>query len=96
MVKFKLTCNVIINLIQELVKRYSEFINFPIYLWASKEVDVEVPADEDESSEEEESCMHNPIYFLVINSNSLVLVAESISVFCVYSIFGLTYLSLDH
>uniref|UniRef100_A0A5B7AYB7 Endoplasmin homolog n=1 Tax=Davidia involucrata TaxID=16924 RepID=A0A5B7AYB7_DAVIN len=40
--------------LKELVKRYSEFINFPIYLWASKEVDVEVPADEDESSDEEE------------------------------------------
>ncbi|KAL1343956.1 hypothetical protein HN51_017872 [Arachis hypogaea] len=45
--------------LKELVKKYSEFINFPIYLWASKEVDVEVPADEDdessESSSEEES-----------------------------------------
>ncbi|KAG8632332.1 endoplasmin homolog [Manihot esculenta] len=40
--------------LKELVKKYSEFINFPIYLWASKEVDVEVPADEDESSDEEE------------------------------------------
>ncbi|CAN6481324.1 unnamed protein product [Victoria cruziana] len=39
--------------LKELVKRYSEFINFPIYLWASKEVDVEVPADEDESTDEE-------------------------------------------
>lgn len=39
-----------------MVKKYSEFINFPIYLWASKEVDVEVPSD-DESSEEDESCM---------------------------------------
>ena len=38
------------------MKKYSEFINFPIYLWASKEVDVEVPADEDESTEEEEAC----------------------------------------
>ncbi|THG15926.1 hypothetical protein TEA_008961 [Camellia sinensis var. sinensis] len=28
--------------LKELVKRYSEFINFPIYLWAIKEVDVEV------------------------------------------------------
>lgn len=37
------------------MKKYSEFINFPIYLWASKEVDVEVPADEAESSDEEES-----------------------------------------
>ena len=37
------------------MKKYSEFINFPIYLWATKEVDVEVPADEEESTEEEES-----------------------------------------
>ncbi|XXG40321.1 hypothetical protein AAC387_Pa01g1067 [Persea americana] len=41
--------------LKELVKKYSEFINFPIHLWASKEVDVEVPADEDESAEEEET-----------------------------------------
>ncbi|VAI81297.1 unnamed protein product [Triticum turgidum subsp. durum] len=41
--------------LKDLVKKYSEFINFPIYLWATKEVDVEVPADEEESSEEEES-----------------------------------------
>jgi heat shock protein beta len=41
--------------LKDLVKRYSEFINFPIYLWATKEVDVEVPADEEESSEDEES-----------------------------------------
>ncbi|KAL5780708.1 hypothetical protein ACOSQ2_011445 [Xanthoceras sorbifolium] len=39
--------------LKDLVKKYSEFINFPISIWASKEVDVEVPADEDESSEEE-------------------------------------------
>ncbi|KAJ4840684.1 heat shock protein 90 [Turnera subulata] len=39
--------------LKDLVKKYSEFINFPIYLWASKEVEVEVPADEDESTEEE-------------------------------------------
>ncbi|KAL0366023.1 UNVERIFIED_CONTAM: Endoplasmin [Sesamum radiatum] len=38
------------NKLKELVKRYSQFINFPIHLWASKEVDEEVPADEDESS----------------------------------------------
>lgn len=49
------------SFLQELVKKYSEFINFPIYLWATKEVDVEVPADEDDSSEDEESCMHNGI-----------------------------------
>ncbi|OWM74970.1 endoplasmin homolog [Punica granatum] len=41
--------------LKDLVKKYSEFINFPIYLWASNEVDVEVPADDDESSDEEES-----------------------------------------
>ncbi|KAE8674791.1 Endoplasmin-like protein [Hibiscus syriacus] len=41
--------------LKELVKKYSEFINFPIYIWASKEVDVEVPADEDDSSDEEEN-----------------------------------------
>lgn len=42
------------------MKRYSEFINFPIYIWGSKEVDVEVPADEDdESSEEEDTSMYN-------------------------------------
>jgi heat shock protein beta len=41
--------------LKELVKRYSEFINFPISLWASKETDVEVPADEDESADEEET-----------------------------------------
>ncbi|GMJ07020.1 SHEPHERD, HEAT SHOCK PROTEIN 90.7, HEAT SHOCK PROTEIN 90-7 [Hibiscus trionum] len=41
--------------LKELVKKYSEFINFPIYIWASKEVDVEVPADEDDSGDEEET-----------------------------------------
>ncbi|KAL1820762.1 hypothetical protein ACET3Z_015631 [Daucus carota] len=40
--------------LKELVKKYSEFINFPIFLWASKEVDVEVPADEDDSSDDDE------------------------------------------
>ncbi|CAL5050177.1 unnamed protein product [Urochloa decumbens] len=40
--------------LKDLVKRYSEFINFPIYLWSTKEVDVEVPADEEETSDEEE------------------------------------------
>ncbi|KAK4752829.1 hypothetical protein SAY87_021627 [Trapa incisa] len=40
--------------LKDLVKTYSEFINFPIHLWASKEVDVEAPAD-DESGDEDES-----------------------------------------
>lgn len=39
---------------QELVKKYSEFINFPIYLWASKEIDVEVPVEENEDPEDVE------------------------------------------
>ena len=47
------------------MKRYSEFINFPIYLWPTKEVDVEVPADDEETSEEEESSKSsiNVIFF---------------------------------
>ncbi|KAE8704211.1 Endoplasmin-like protein [Hibiscus syriacus] len=43
------------NKLKELVKTYSEFINFPISIWASKEVDVEVPADEYDSGDEEET-----------------------------------------
>ncbi|CAH8391754.1 unnamed protein product [Eruca vesicaria subsp. sativa] len=39
--------------LKDLVKRYSEFINFPIHLWASKEVENEVSVEEDESAEEE-------------------------------------------
>ncbi|OIT20902.1 PREDICTED: endoplasmin homolog [Nicotiana attenuata] len=46
--------------LKDLVKKYSEFINFPIYLWASKEVEKEVPADEDESSDEEETSETSP------------------------------------
>ncbi|RAL53148.1 hypothetical protein DM860_006820 [Cuscuta australis] len=41
--------------LKDLVKKYSEFINFPISLWASKEVEKEVPADEDDTDEEETS-----------------------------------------
>merc|ERR1712060_751147 len=40
-----------------LIKRYSEFINFPIYLYTTKEEEEEVPieeGDEEESEEEEE------------------------------------------
>ena len=41
--------------LKELVAKYSEFINFPIYLYASKEVDVpaDEAADESEVSDEE-------------------------------------------
>ncbi|XP_031124709.1 endoplasmin homolog [Ipomoea triloba] len=41
--------------LKDLVKRYSQFINFPIHLWASKEFEKEVPADEDDVEEEETS-----------------------------------------
>jgi heat shock protein beta len=33
--------------LEELVRRYSQFINFPIYLWKSKTVTEEIPADEE-------------------------------------------------
>lgn len=40
--------------IKELVQRYSEFINFPIYLWTKKEVSKEVEVEDDEVPKEEE------------------------------------------
>ncbi|KAL9260885.1 Endoplasmin-like protein [Drosera capensis] len=46
--------------LKELVKKYSEFINFPIYLWASKSVEKEVPADDDEAADEDESPESSP------------------------------------
>jgi len=40
--------------IKNLVKKYSEFINFPIYLWSSHEEDREVPLTEEELRAEKE------------------------------------------
>ncbi len=37
--------------VKQLIKKYSQFINFPIYLWTSKSVEEEVPV-EDESKED--------------------------------------------
>jgi len=37
-----------------LIKRYSEFINFPIYLYTTKEEEEEVPIEEGDDEEEEE------------------------------------------
>lgn len=40
--------------IEQLVKKYSQFINFPIYLWSSKTETVEEPIEEDEEAAAEE------------------------------------------
>ncbi|XP_041852182.1 endoplasmin [Melanotaenia boesemani] len=40
--------------IKNLVKKYSQFINFPIYVWASKTETVEEPIEEDAEAEETE------------------------------------------
>lgn len=32
--------------VRQLIKKYSQFINFPIYLWSSKQVEEEVPVEE--------------------------------------------------
>jgi heat shock protein beta len=40
--------------LRNLVKKYSEFIDFPIYLWSSYEEEKEVPITEGEKTEEEE------------------------------------------
>jgi len=40
--------------LEDLVKRYSEFITFPIYLHKSKTETVEVPVEEEEEEEDEE------------------------------------------
>merc|ERR1711912_108925 len=40
--------------IKDLVKKYSEFISFPIYLKETKTVEKEVPVEEEEKKEEEE------------------------------------------
>ncbi|XP_069620347.1 endoplasmin [Ranitomeya imitator] len=39
--------------IKSLVKKYSQFINFPIYVWSSKTETVEEPIDEEEAAKEE-------------------------------------------
>ena len=39
--------------IRDLIKKYSQFINFPIYLWGSKTETVDEPVEEDEEEEAE-------------------------------------------
>lgn len=40
--------------IKQLIKKYSQFINFPIYMWTSKTVEEEIPI-EDEAEKKEET-----------------------------------------
>lgn len=35
------------------IQKYSQFINFPIYLWAEKTIKEEVPIEEEEEKKEE-------------------------------------------
>uniref|UniRef100_A0A5F9DSF6 Heat shock protein 90 beta family member 1 n=1 Tax=Oryctolagus cuniculus TaxID=9986 RepID=A0A5F9DSF6_RABIT len=42
-----------LDTIKNLVKKYSQFINFPIYVWSSKTETVEEPAEEEEAAKEE-------------------------------------------
>ncbi|XP_027233624.2 endoplasmin isoform X2 [Penaeus vannamei] len=44
-----------VDTVKSLVRKYSQFINFPIYLWESKTEEVEEPLDEDEAEAEAES-----------------------------------------
>ncbi|XP_069486020.1 endoplasmin [Ambystoma mexicanum] len=39
--------------VKNLVKKYSQFINFPIYVWSSKTETVEEPIDEEEDAKDE-------------------------------------------
>jgi heat shock protein beta len=42
------------KVLKALVTKYSEFINFPIYLWVENEVEKEVPLTEDEIAQQKE------------------------------------------
>jgi len=65
--------------LRELVKKYSEFINFPIYLYDSKEVDVPVEEGEDEDSKadsdeiEDEGLPLRPACWLRIQKRDVLL-----------------------
>lgn len=40
--------------IKNLIKKYSQFINFPIYMWTSKTVEEEIPVEEEKKEEKKE------------------------------------------
>ena len=40
--------------LKDLVKKYSQFINFPIYIWTEKTIEEEIPLDEEEEKKEAE------------------------------------------
>ncbi len=40
--------------IKNLIKKYSQFINFPIYMWTSKTVEEEIPIEEEKKEEKKE------------------------------------------
>jgi len=46
--------NLELDTLKNLVKKYSQFINFPIYLWSSKTETVEEPIEEEEEPTEKE------------------------------------------
>nr|QOC60279.1 heat shock protein 90a [Nilaparvata lugens] len=43
-----------IDSLKAIIKKYSQFINFPIFLWSSKTVKVEEPIEEEEAKSEDE------------------------------------------
>ncbi|XP_060632877.2 endoplasmin [Anolis sagrei] len=44
-----------LDTVKNLVKKYSQFINFPIYVWSSKTETVEEPIDDEELKEKDEA-----------------------------------------
>uniref|UniRef100_A0A1L8DUF4 Putative heat shock protein 90 n=1 Tax=Nyssomyia neivai TaxID=330878 RepID=A0A1L8DUF4_9DIPT len=47
--------------VKQLIKKYSQFINFPIYMWISKTVDEEVPIDDEPAEKKEEETKEDDV-----------------------------------
>lgn len=45
--------NAFVRVVRVQVQKYSQFMNFPIYLWGEKTVSEEVPIEEGEEEEQE-------------------------------------------